>query len=251
MENQILRNYGVIFKYIKSEDDFTQIHFTVDVAYKGQSHNGKHHFNINRKQVYINETAPDLVIEQLAEKAGSCLYPMEISTSDEGPFEEIINFEEIKKRWDSKKEELQNYYKGEIAEKIIANLDRVYSSKNKMEMAMNDDLFFTLFFMPIYRKHVERKAEYKKEIVFVPFEMPISYDIIQEVDKFLTVSKKQKISLKGYTAKSEANLPELQLDYKINNETKSLFSIIGSVNLAKEKGLSQKIEIEIYQLNEN
>lgn len=251
MENQILRNYGVVFKYFKNEEDFTQIHFAVAISYKGQSQNGKHYFIIDRKKVFINEVAPDLVMEQLADKAGSCLYPMEISTSDEGPFEEIINYEEIKKRWDSKKQELENYYKGEIAEKIIANLDRVYSSKNKMEMAMNDDLFLTLFFMPIYRKHTNRMAQYQKEIAFIPFERPISYEIIQEVDQFLTVSKKQLIALKGFTSDLEANLPELRLDYKINNETKSLFSIIGSVDLARERSTNQKIEIEIYQLNEN
>ena len=40
----------------------------------------------------LNSYHPDLIIEQLAEKAGSCFYPMEIVTSAEGPLEEIINF---------------------------------------------------------------------------------------------------------------------------------------------------------------
>lgn len=241
------RNYGVIFKYFKKEGDYTKMHFTVDVTYKGQSQSGKHHFDINRKQVYINETAPDLLIEQLADKAGSCLYPMEISTSDEGPFEEIINYEEIKKRWASKKIELENYYEGEIATTIIANLDAVYSSKDKMEIALNDDLFLTLFFMPIYRKHVNRKAEYQKEIAFLAFKMPILYNIKQEVEQFLTESQKQLIQIKGFS--ENLTDPELVLNYKINNETKSVFSIVGNVNLVKEKSKTQKIEIEMYQLN--
>lgn len=249
MENYILRNYGVIFKYFKNEIDFTQIHFEVDIFYKGQSPSGNYHFIIDRKKVYINETAPELILEQLAEKAGSCLYPMEIATSPEGPFEEIINYEEIKKRWNTKKIELQDYYKGALTEKIIANIDAVYSSKNKMEMALNDDLFLTLFFMPIYRKHVDRIAEYKKEIAFVPFKQALQYNIIQEVDKFLTESKKQLISIKGFSEESVSNEPELVVDYKINNETKSIFSIVGSVNLQKEKNKTQKIEIEMYQLN--
>lgn len=249
MKNYILRNYGVIFKYFKNEIDFTQMHFEVEVTYKGQSQSGNYHFTIDRKKVYINEIAPDLVIEQLAEKAGSCLYPMEIATSPEGPFEEITNYEEIKKRWNAKKIELQDYYTGEIAEKIITNVDAVYSSKNKVEMAMSDDLFLTLFFMPIYRKHVNRIAEYKKEIAFVPFKQALQYNIIQEVDKFLTESKKQLIIIKGFSEESVSNEPELVLDYKINNETKSIFSIVGSVNLQKLKNKTQKIEIEMYQLN--
>lgn len=248
MENYVLRKYGVIFKYYKKEE-FTQIHFTVDVTYKGELRDGSHYFIIDRKKVFINETAPDLVIEKLAENAGSCLYPMEITTSSEGPFQEIRNYEAIKKRWDDKKIELQDYYKGEIAEKIIANLNIIYSSKNKIEMAMRDDLFLKLFCMPIYRKHTNRIAEYKQEIAFVPFDQPISYDVIQEVEKFLTESKKQLINIKGYSDKSILKEPELMLDYKINNETKSLFSIIGSVNLKKEKSQTQKIEIEMYQLN--
>lgn len=249
MENYVLRRYGVIFKYYKEEADFTQIHFEVEVTYKGQSQSGNYHFIINRKKVFINQMAPDLIIEQLAEKAGSCLYPMEIITSQEGPFQEIANYEEIKKRWEAKKIELQNYYTGEISEKIIANLDVAYSSKNKIEMAMNDDLFFTLYFMPIYRKHVNKIAKYKKEIAFVSFKNPIYYAVIQEVDEFLTESKKQFISLKGFLETSISTEPELLLDYKINNETKSIFSIVGSVNLEKENSKTQKIEIEMYQLN--
>lgn len=249
MENYILRKYGVVFKYLKKEEESTQIHFTVEVSYKGESRDGSHYFSIDRKKVFINETAPDLVIEQLAEKAGSCLYPMEIATSPEGSFQEIRNYEIIKKRWDDKKIELQDYYKGEIPDEIIANLDVVYSSKNKIEMAMKDDLFLKLFFMPIYRKHTNRIAEYKQEIVFIPFEQPISYDIIQEVEKFLTETKKQIITIKGYSEKTASIAPELLLDYKINNETKNLFSIVGSVNLEKEKSQTQKIEIEMYQLN--
>jgi hypothetical protein len=250
MENFIIRNYGVVFKYYK-EEEFTQLHFTMEVSYKGELRDGSHYFIINRKKIFINETAPDLVIEKLAESAGSCLYPMEIITNQEGPFQEIKNYEAIKKRWNEKKIAIQDYYKGEIAEKIIANLDAVYSSKQKMEIAMNDDLFITLFFMPIYRKHINRIADYKKEIAFIPFNQPISYEIIQEVDKFLTESKKQMITIKGHSDKSLRGEPELQLDYKINNETKSLFSIVGSVNLEKEKGNTQKIEIEMYQLDEN
>ncbi len=105
--------------------------------------------------------------------------------------------------------------------------------------------------MPIYRKHNNRIAEYKKEIAFIPFKRPIEYDIVQEVDKFLTASKKQLIMIKGTSNKSGLNEPELQLNYKINNETKSLFSIVGSVNLEKEQNNTQQIEIEMYQLDEN
>lgn len=250
MENQILRNYGVIFKYFKDTDDFTQVHFIVEANYRGESREGSHYFSINRKKVFINETVPDLVIEQLAEKAGSCLYPMEISTTKEGSFHEIMNYGDIKKRWDDKKIELQNYYTGEIAEEIINSLDAIYSNKSKIEDAMKDDLFLTLFFMPIYRKHVDRIAEYKKEIAFVPFDRPITYSIVQEVDKFLTTSKKQSIVINGYSDEIAQEEATLHLIYRIDNETKSVFSIIGSVNLEKEKSKTQKIDIELYQLDE-
>lgn len=249
MENLILRKYGIQFKYYKNETDFTQIHFEVDVIYQGKSQFGNYHFMINRKKVYINELASDLIIEQLAEKAGACLYPMEIITSAEGPFQEITNYEEIKKRWDIKKIELQNYYEGEIAESIISNLDVVYSNKSKIETAMNDDLFLTFYFMPIYRKHEKRIAKYKKEIAFMTFKQPFYYDIIQEVEEFLSESKKQVIRISGFSEQSNGSEPDLEFEYKINNETKSIFSIVGSVNLPKEKSKTQKIEIEMYQLN--
>jgi len=251
MENYILRNYGVVFKYFKNEDDFTQIHFKTEVTYKGELKDGNHYFVINKKRVFINGIAPDLLVEQMAESAGSCLYPMEIITNSQGPFEEIANYDEIKKRWDLKKIEFQNYYEGEIAEKIIKKLDIIYSSKTKLEIAMKDDLFLTLFFMPIYRKHVDRVANYEIEIVFIPFEQPISFQIIQEVKPYLSKSNKQLLNLKGYCDQAINSQPELELDYKIDNETKSLSSIIGSVDLKIAKDSVNKIEIEVIQLFEN
>lgn len=243
-----MRNYGVIFKYFKSDNDFTQIHFETEVTYIGQSENGKHYFRINRKKVFINESAPDLTVEQLAEKAGSCLYPMNISTNNEGPFEEIENFEEINKRWNSKKIELQNYYKGKIAERIIENLDKVYSSKEKLDQIIKKDLFLTLFFMPIYRKHNNRIANYEKRIAFLPIQKSVSYTIVQEVEKYLTDTKKQVIRLLGKSDEEILLEPDLQLDYKIDNETKSIYSIKGSINVQRLKNKIQKVEIQLFQL---
>lgn len=249
MKNYVSRNYGVIFKYFKNETEFTRVHFKVEVVYKGMSQYGKHHFSIDKKQVFIDHSAPDLIIEQLAEKAGSCFYPMEIVTSAEGPLEEIINFEEIKKRWDLKKEELEKYYVGEIAEKIINKANRIYSSKRNIEHAIKEDLFLKLFFMPIYRKHNNQIAEYDIDISFVPFTSPKKYSIVQEVNRFLTKSGKQQINLKSNND-SDKIQPEIDLNYKVNNETKSIFSIIGKVNL-EAKSSTKGIDIEMYQLEDN
>lgn len=243
------RNYGVIFKYFKSDTAFTQIHFEVEVAYKGQSQYGKHHFIINRKKIFVNESAPDVIIEQLAEKAGSCLYPMEIATSHEGPFEEIVNYEEIKKRWDSTKNDLQDYYKGKIAEKIIDNIDSMYLSREKLDNAIGKDLFLTLFFMPIYRRHINRIAEYEKRITFLPIRRSVSYTILQEVEQYLTATKKQVIRLVGKSDEVVLSEPELQLDYKIDNETKSIYSVKGSINIQQLRNKIQKVEIQMFQLH--
>lgn len=251
MENYILRNYGVVFKYFKNAEEFTQIHFSVDVTYSGQSQNGKHYFNIDRKKVFINETAPDLILEQLAESAGSCLYPMEIITSDEGPFEGIANYEAIKKRWKDKKAELESYYEGEMAENIISKLDSIYSDQHKMELSMKKDLFLNLFFMPIYRKHTNRIATYEHSITFASLNRAVSYDIVQEVEPYLTATKKQKIQLKGHSEEAFTKEPELSFLYKINNETKSIYSITGSVNLEKFKKNIKKVEIQMFQQREN
>lgn len=247
MENQILRNYGVKFKYFKEDNEFTQIHFAVEVIYKGELQNGSHYFSINKKKIFIDNKAPDLIIEQLAEKAGSCLYPMEILTSPEGPFQEIVNYEAIKKRWDAQKIELENYYVGEISDKIIKKLNGMYSSKQRLELAIKEDLFLKLFFMPIYRKHINRIAEYAVDVAFIPSFRPREYQIVQEVSPFLTKSKKQQIHLKG-VHDFGAGKTSLEFNYKINNETKSIFSIVGKIDLEAENNTTKQIYVEIYQL---
>lgn len=250
MENYVLRRYGVIFKYYKEEADFTQIHFEVEVTYKGQSQSGNYHFIINRKKVFIDQMAPDLIIEQLAEKAGSCLYPMEIITSQEGPFQEIANYEEIKKRWDDKKIELEHYYVGEISKNIIERVNVMYSSKMALENAVREDLFLKLFFMPIYRKHVNLKADYQIACSFIPFASPTNFRILQEVSPFLTRSKKQIINLKGVGTGFSREQPNFELNYKLSNETKSVFSIVGEIDVAMQDETTRQINIEIYELAE-
>lgn len=243
------RNYGVIFKYYKNDTDYTQLHFEVEVVYKGQSQFGKHIFSIDKKKIFIDEKAPDLILEQFAEKAGSCLYPMDIITSDEGPFEEILNYEDVKSRWNSAKKDLEDYYKGKIAEDMIANIDEMYLNQEKLNSTVSKDLFLTLFFMPIYRKHTNRIAEYEKKITFLSVKKTVDYSILQQVDEYLTATKKQVIRLAGNSEKAKSSQPELEFDYKIDNETKSIYSIKGTIDLKQLRSSIQKIEVQMYLLH--
>jgi hypothetical protein len=55
-------------------------------------------FEITRKQIYINNQAPDLMIEQIADKAAQTIFPIHLKLTESGEIDAIKNMDAIKKR---------------------------------------------------------------------------------------------------------------------------------------------------------
>jgi hypothetical protein len=75
-----------------------------------QSHYNNCVFEINRKQVFIDQQAPDLKIEQIAEACAHAIFPIQLKVNQEGNIVKIENHEAIKNRWVPIKNRLLKYY---------------------------------------------------------------------------------------------------------------------------------------------
>ena len=149
-----VKNYGVEIKNWDNNILKTNMHYEIEVEcidYKNQYFT----FEINQKQVYINNIIPDTKIEKLVYQAGKTLYPLQISVNQFGQIESIKNHKNTKLRWISEKENLKNYYTGQKVQKIIDSIDEILLNENTLLRSLYKNWFFTLFFSPLYISYTD------------------------------------------------------------------------------------------------
>ena len=113
--------------------------------------------NIHRKveidrisPVFVNDSEPDYVADELALYVSSTLYPLELLIDSNGAYSGINNYTEISERWSNKKDKIREYYKGEYLEKYLNLNDRVFRNKENIEQSLNNDLLLHAFFNSIH-----------------------------------------------------------------------------------------------------
>lgn len=253
-------SYGVIFGYYQGDNKEKQIHYTVDIAFVPQ---GSHYLlTLSKDKVYYNNEGADLISEQFSEAVGKSLFPLELEVSRQMELISLLNTYKIEERWKQQRAFLQNYYIGKTAEKVFSLMDEAYSHSAHIRQIIKKNLFFDLYFFPaIYR-------EVKEEVRFniYPFIPPITYTLNErKTDK--SRSGKIRVSLKGnctdtrswasienkdrifIPARQQELIGILDLQYKLDESSGLLYSLIGSLSVGISKKEKRKIEVEIYKLN--
>lgn len=136
-------------------------------------------------KLYLNGTEVDGLAVELAENTAQILYPLQIVVNDNGKWRDIYNFDAIQKRWESKKQDLLEYYEGETTEQYIAIVDKTLESKEKLVHKLATNWFLRAFFNGIHVDYTE-KLEIERNVFY-----PMSTNIVEP--KFLI---KQKINEK-------------------------------------------------------
>ena len=229
--------YGLLIENYEKDTLINKIHYQVEIVYLRNDSNKKI-IELNRKQVYINNKQPETIIEQLADTISKTFFPIQVQVSSNGELENIENFEEIKGRWVSKKASLLDYYKGEIAEKIIAKTDNYFKNKYALMESLTENWFLNLFFKPIYGSYSTKKeVQYKTSF---PTTTAI-FEITQNLEEVYSKTNKLIVNVKGESMHSKT-INEAVIQYKLNDEDKSIFSLLGIFT-----SNNKKTQVEIYQ----
>lgn len=264
------KTYGVIQK-VSSQGSETQIHYEMDVLFSGADKDNNKLYVINRKQVYINETAPDTLIEQLADKSGSCLFPLHIKTDNRGKFTDVLNHGIILQKWAVVKKELELYFVGEIANGLLNKIDYCYNNPFHLSEHLQNDWFIKLFFAPIYTSYSPSfQLTGLMRFPLFPFSKPISFLVDMKADDFIDETGKFNIAIDGICVDErsvedillsrpvavEKHLSnnyillqgEVKWNYRLFSYDRSIFSIVGYAELTLKAGQKKNVQIEIYQL---
>lgn len=157
--DKLITKYGVIINYSPQN---VKIHFEVDILRDGNV------VEINKGKSYLNDKIPDLLVEQLVEKASNVLYPLQLSINEYGSFTKVLNKKDILIKWENEVQpELVSYYNGAIAEDIIDKMNHIFSNLDENKKSLYQNLFFQLYFSPIYRNYLEYKNKGIAKFIFL------------------------------------------------------------------------------------
>ncbi|MCU7619285.1 hypothetical protein NZ698_19060 [Chryseobacterium sp. PBS4-4] len=252
------KRYGIIQKTFHDDKEKLKIHYEIEIKKTNTN------VELTRHPVYINHQRPDFIVEEIADKVGDILYPLQLGLNDNGSIKEIINFKEIDSRWRKLKPELEDYYKGEITGDIIKKIENQLKSKSRTLAKIKDSLFYLLHFIPIYEVFDEnKKYTFHQEIPFVHEQKNILFEITMSIDEEISETKKIFIKAEGKSVDNIfSNNPEKSVNsedsgdekskgsfyftYKLNSKDNSIFSIYGEVGI-ELSAYDTKIIFECYE----
>ncbi len=192
INNDYQVNYTTVFG-----DDVDTIEMKVSVKWLATDRNNYHLFEINKGSIYVNNTIPDTVMDELAAKTASVLYPLKIVVDESGKWVDIYNYDEIENRWKDTKEEVLDYFEGEVAENYIEHTEYALENSETLFESLSSDYFLRAFFNGIYVSYTSNYS-FQNE-VFFPLEKDeeSKFDVQQKIDSILDESNLVKVEQKG------------------------------------------------------
>ncbi|MDN5287975.1 MAG: hypothetical protein JWR38_4249 [Mucilaginibacter sp.] len=180
------KSYGYLLT-IKNAAQENTIKYEVDIAYVKTIPEKARLFSINKSsKTYLNDTEPDLLVDKMANEAGSVLYPLIIEVDFNGRFLTVHNYKEILERWKTKRVEIKNYYTGDQAEKYCELMDQTITSENLLNWSVQKDFLIATYFTAIYKSYTPSlKIEEEAAYPLVGKSLPVTFSIIQQVQEYL------------------------------------------------------------------
>lgn len=131
-------------------------------------------YELDRKNLLIDGSTPDLVFDQLAFDCGNALFPLKFLVTSLGEIEQIFEHEKMLQRWEIIKNKLINYYEGDTALEYIQMTDTNIKNSNLLKSIMQNHLFVYFFFKPLYGHYQDNtKVTQWKAAPFMDFSIDI------------------------------------------------------------------------------
>lgn len=202
-------SYGIV-KTIKNGENTQTISYTVNLKYY-VTDDIRYVSVAMMSDIFINDTEPDLIVDEFAVKCTKVLYPLIVELDRNGTLNTIENHNDILERWKKTKKELSKYYKGEVAEQYLQNFENVIKEKALLLHYLQNDWFFYFYFDNIYEGYNNYKKEYIKKVSIIPFTTGVDYQVTQTLYPYL---KNNHISIEsnGYCA-DKRDIDDLENKY--------------------------------------
>jgi len=263
----VARTYGVVLVFEDEVQKKLQIHFEIDVFCINKTDDDYFEIEIFKHQIYINEKKPDILIDELSERCGKVIYPLNLKVNKQAKVLNIVNQHTIIERWEREKENIKQLYNSKEVSLLVNNMDSIIYDKKKLtDLILQRDWFITLFFSPIYTSSVKSKTRKELKFPIIPYAPGVSYEIENEIiehpnkkgdiifnQKGLCIDhRSEKDILRGNQISFEKTKRpvkgEIAIKHQLYKNSLLIDAITGVCNLNFPSGKSKKISIEIYNL---
>lgn len=266
---QINNTYGVLYT-IENGEVTTTLKQKINVNWKGRSENNFYFFELDRiGNIYINDTAADSMVEDIAEKASAALYPLLVVVDQNGKWVYINNFNQIEERWQETKKQILKYYKGDHVEKYLSIYDKNLENSDTLFLSLSKDWFLNAFFNGFHVQYPHTLSIQKEiEFPFLAKTENLNYLVNQQfddrfdIDNFLVININGKLNDERTKSdfENELSLPVREYsDQKVSGDYRAKYflnplnhmpeSIFCSCTLALDT--PQKYTVSISNLNDN
>lgn len=138
-------------------------------------------YEIDRKNLLIDNEEPSGVFDSLALACGNALYPVRFSIDEKGDVVQVYEYPRLIERWEAIKNQLLNYYEGDMAVNYIQCNDRNLKNIESLKKLFKNQLFHYFFFNPIEKRQIEQKGSaIWKTAPFMDFDGDILMNIVPE-----------------------------------------------------------------------
>ena len=205
---------------------------------------------INKKQVYINNEAPDIKVYEMASEMANSFYPIQFHVDNKGIITHIENHDDIVIRCKQTELNLQQNYKEEIAKKIIRNFNTDYTNPNNIMLALQEDIFLQLYFFPLHTTYDLLQPE--KTAFTFKYDVnkkPVNILLKRTLGDTYTASGKIPVQINN-ADKADEEYNRWDILYKLHPNDHSIFSINASICINDGKYDPQEMIFEVNHLEE-
>lgn len=195
------------------------LHYEMEVSLLGHVTALVKGFEIDRKNLLIDNEEPGAVFDSLALECGNALFPMRFSVDEKGDIVQIYEYPRLIERWEVIKDRLLNYYEGDMAVNYIKCNNNNFKSIESLKRLLKNQLFNYFFLNPIEKKQIEHKGFVVwKAAPFMDFEGDILMNFVSENN-----------NIGELILQSESPFIDIKVHYTFDEKNKSIDSCKASI----------------------
>ncbi|WP_146052852.1 hypothetical protein [Aquimarina sp. I32.4] len=262
---KLRHTYGVLLVFLDENNKKLQIHYEIEIICTEQIDEQTYILELYKKQVYINEKVPDSLSDELAERCGKVIYPLQLKVSSMGGIIAIANHDQIQQRWHIEREKIKQYYQGADTHKLIMSMDSMIESEQKLKNTYITQDWFMILFFSYMTTHLQQKNIL---LPWIPYKKGVLYQIEQSIQSHphkqedtivkhkatLIDGRNEDAIFSGIPISIGNNKPavtgEIDMSYQTYKDSSIVNAITGNSTIVFPSGKSKKLTIEIYHLGE-
>lgn len=252
------RTYGASFIFKDNDIQKLQIHYRIDLICLEQNDRGNYVFEMRKHQVFINQKAPSSSLDQLMDRCGKVLYPIQVELTRSMQILRILNIEDIRQRWQEQEKEIKLHYNGKVVSSIVNRMAWILSNPNSILTSLvENDWFYKVFFSNPYRVFSDTSQEIVESYPIFPNEKPIAFKIKEDVntqpkrEETIVIFKKGVVEQTTGDDRNNIKNGSIGFNYYFSPDTQLVDGVVGNCNVYLQSGKTKRVEIEIHNQKQN